>query len=229
MQRGEAFEVLVVLEDGRHARERPVTRHGQVKFAYDGVEVRVRAVDARTCRITQLLRRDFASLEPVQQFHDIVITERVIGAHIDADRALLRRLSCHAHGPSPSPARLLRPSAAPTYSDRMTQHRKKIMAVSLLATGMLALAACGGGSSSSETTSAAPAPAPTDSPIGGGAAECTTDALEKATEEAAAAQGIDLLNTNDYDCEDGWAIVFGITKSGDIEQTTAFLFQAEGP
>ncbi len=111
----------------------------------------------------------------------------------------------------------------------MTQHRKKIMAVSLLATGMLALAACGGGSSSSETTSAAPAPAPTDSPIGGGAAECTTDALEKATEEAAAAQGIDLLNTNDYDCEDGWAIVFGITKSGDIEQTTAFLFQAEGP
>ena len=105
------------------------------------------------------------------------------------------------------------------------------MAVSLLAGGMLALAACGGGGSSSQSTSAAPAPAPapTDSPIGGGAAECTTDALEKATEEAASAQGVDLINTKDYDCEDGWAIVFGITKSGDIEQTTAFLFQAEGP
>lgn len=111
----------------------------------------------------------------------------------------------------------------------MTSRATSVTFAALLATGALALAACGGGSTSTETTSAAPAPAPTESPIGGGSAECTTEALEKATEEAASAQGIDLINTEDYDCEDGWAIVFGITKSGDIQQTTAFLFQAEGP
>lgn len=91
----------------------------------------------------------------------------------------------------------------------------------LLAAGALTLAACGGSSDGGSTTT------PTEAG-GGGVAECTTAALEKATEETAAAAGITLENTQDYDCADGWAIVFGITKENNIEQTTAFVFEAEG-
>lgn len=96
-----------------------------------------------------------------------------------------------------------------------SQHRgtTTLISAALLSSAALVLAACGGSD---------------DSEIGGGSAECTTAALEKATEDAASANGVDLVNTQDYDCADGWAIVFGITKSNDIEQTTAFVFEAEG-
>lgn len=97
------------------------------------------------------------------------------------------------------------------------------MVPALIAAGALTLAACGGSSDDGGSTAA-----PTNEPGGGGVAECTTEALEKATEDAAAAAGITLENTQDYDCADGWAVVFGITKSNDIEQTTAFVFEAEG-
>ena len=97
----------------------------------------------------------------------------------------------------------------------ISQHRgtTTLISAALLSSAALVLAACGGSD---------------DSEIGGGSAECTTAALEKATEDATSANGVDLVNTQDYDCADGWAIVFGITKSNDIEQTTAFVFEAEG-
>ena len=97
----------------------------------------------------------------------------------------------------------------------ISQHRgtTTLISAALLSSAALVLAACGGSD---------------DSEIGGGSAECTTAALEKATEDAASANGVDLVNTQDYDCADGWAIVFGITKANDIEQTTAFVFEAEG-
>ena len=47
--------------------------------------------------------------------------------------------------------------------------------------------------------------------------------------DAAQAAGVELVDTKSYECADGWAIVFAITKSNDIEQTTAFVYQAEGP
>lgn len=96
-----------------------------------------------------------------------------------------------------------------------------------LAAGTLALAACGGGGSSADSSSAAPAP--TDSPIGGGSAECTEPIMEQNAVGSAAAAGVELVDTKSYECADGWAIVFAITKSNDIEQTTAYVYQAEGP
>lgn len=91
--------------------------------------------------------------------------------------------------------------------------------MSALAAGTLALAACGG-SSSSETS---------ESPIGGGSAECTEQVMEQNAEASAQAAGLELIDTKSYECADGWAIVFAITKTNDIEQTTAFVYQAEGP
>jgi hypothetical protein len=107
----------------------------------------------------------------------------------------------------------------------ISQRRGKttLISAALLSSAALVLAACGGSDDSGGSSS------PSQSEIGGGSAECTTAALEKATEDAASANGIDLVNTKDYDCADGWAIVFGITKANDIEQTTAFVFEAEGP
>ena len=53
--------------------------------------------------------------------------------------------------------------------------------------------------------------------------------MEANAEGSAAAAGLELIDTKSFECADGWAIVFAITKSGDIEQTTAFVYQAEGP
>ncbi len=100
----------------------------------------------------------------------------------------------------------------------------RTLALSALAASTLVLAACGG-SSSSDATSAAPS----ESPIGGGSAECTEAVMEQNAEASAQAAGLELIDTKSYECADGWAIVFAITKSGDIEQTTAFVYQAEGP
>ena len=106
-----------------------------------------------------------------------------------------------------------------------TRRRSTTLIAAAVAAGALALAGC---SSSSDSGGSSPTAAPTESPIGGGAAACDTATIEKAVEDAAAADGLELVNTKDYECADGWAIAFGITKSGDIEQTTAFVFQAEG-
>jgi hypothetical protein len=100
----------------------------------------------------------------------------------------------------------------------------RILALSALAAGTLVLAACGG-SSSSDATSAAPS----DSPIGGGSASCDQATLEGLAQGATTAEGAEWISFKSVECVDGYAIVFGITKTGDIEQTTAFVFQAEGP
>lgn len=91
-----------------------------------------------------------------------------------------------------------------------------------LAAGTLALAACGGSSSSDSSSSSA-------SPIGGGSASCDQAQLESLSQGAATEAGATYVSTKSVDCVDGWAIVFAITKSGDVEQTTAYVYQAEGP
>ncbi len=53
--------------------------------------------------------------------------------------------------------------------------------------------------------------------------------MEQNAIDSAAAAGVELVDTKSYECADGWAIVFAITKSNDIEQTTAFVYEAEGP
>ncbi len=100
----------------------------------------------------------------------------------------------------------------------------RIAAAAALAAGSLALAACGGSSDSGDSSSSA-----SDSAIGGGSAECTEQVMESNAEASAKAAGLELVDTKSYECDGGWAIVFAITKSGDIEQTTAFVYQAEGP
>ncbi len=101
----------------------------------------------------------------------------------------------------------------------------RIAAAAALAAGSLALAACGGSSDSGSSSDSAAS----ESPIGGGSAECTEPIMEKNAEESAKAAGVELVDTKSYECDGGWAIVFAITKSNDIEQTTAFVYQAEGP
>lgn len=96
----------------------------------------------------------------------------------------------------------------------------RIPAAAALAASALVLAACGGSSDSGSSSEA---------PIGGGSAECTEQVMEQNAEGSAQAAGVELIDTKSYECADGWAIVFAITKSGDIEQTTAFVYQAEGP
>jgi hypothetical protein len=98
--------------------------------------------------------------------------------------------------------------------------------MSAIAAGTLALAACGGGSSADSSSAA---PAPSDSAIGGGSAECTEPIMEQNAVESAKAAGVELVDTKSYECDGGWAIVFAITKSNDIEQTTAYVYEAEGP
>ncbi len=93
----------------------------------------------------------------------------------------------------------------------------RIVAAAAVTASSLALAACSGSSDSS------------DSAIGGGSAECTEQVMETNAEGSAKAAGLELIDTKSYECDDGWAIVFAITKSGDIEQTTAFVYEAEGP
>lgn len=100
-----------------------------------------------------------------------------------------------------------------------------MIAMAALAAGTLALAACGGSSSSSDSSSAAPS----ESPIGGGSASCDQAQLESLSQGAATEAGATYVSTKSVECVDGWAIVFAITKSGDIEQTTAYVYQAEGP
>jgi hypothetical protein len=90
-----------------------------------------------------------------------------------------------------------------------------------MAAGTLALAACGGSSSSDSSAS--------ESPIGGGSASCDQAALESLSQSAAADAGDTYVSTKSVECADGWALVFAITKSGDVEQTTAYVYQAEGP
>ena len=96
----------------------------------------------------------------------------------------------------------------------------RIPAAAALAASALVLAACGGSSDSGSSSEA---------PIGGGSAECTEQVMEQNAEGSAQAAGVELIDTKSYECADGWAIVFAITKSGDIEQTTAFVYQADGP
>ncbi len=53
--------------------------------------------------------------------------------------------------------------------------------------------------------------------------------MEQNAVESAKAAGVELVDTKSYECDGGWAIVFAITKSNDIEQTTAYVYEAEGP
>ena len=66
-------------------------------------------------------------------------------------------------------------------------------------------------------------------PIGGGSASCDQATLEGLAQGAATESGAEWVSFKSVECVDGYALVFGITKTGDIEQTTAFVFQAEGP
>lgn len=120
----------------------------------------------------------------------------------------------------------------------MTLTRTSItLSIAALATGALVLTGCGGsGSSSSSSSSAAPAPtsssaapAPTDSPIGGGSAGCDEATFEKLAQQAASAAGQTLVDTKSFACDNGWGIVFAITSQNNIQQTTAYVWEAEGP
>lgn len=106
----------------------------------------------------------------------------------------------------------------------MTSRTARYALMSTLAAATLALAACGGSSSGGSSSSAA-----SESPIGGGSASCDQAALESLSQQAAADAGATYESTKSVDCADGWALVFAITKTNDIEQTTAYLYQAEGP
>lgn len=103
----------------------------------------------------------------------------------------------------------------------MTTRTARLALLTTIAAGALVLSACGGSSSSSDSSSA--------SPIGGGSAACDQATLEGLSQEAATAAGSTWVSFKSVECVDGWALVFGITKTGDIEQTTAFAYQAEGP
>lgn len=106
----------------------------------------------------------------------------------------------------------------------MTTRTARIALLSIAAAGALTLAACGGSSSGGSSSSAA-----SQSPIGGGSASCDQATLEQLSQGAATAAGATYVSTKSVNCEDGWALVFAITKTGDVEQTTAYLYQAEGP
>lgn len=102
--------------------------------------------------------------------------------------------------------------------------------VTLAAAGALALTGCSSGGGSSSSSSAAPAPTQaSSSAIGGGSAACDTNTMQTLAQQSAQAAGMQLVETKDYDCADGWAIVFAITSQNNIQQTTAFVFEAEGP
>ena len=105
----------------------------------------------------------------------------------------------------------------------MTSRTARIALLSTLAAGSLVLAACGGSSSGGSSSSAA------ESPIGGGSASCDQAALESLSQAAATDAGATYVSTKSVECTDGWALVFAITKTNDSEQTTAYLYQAEGP
>lgn len=124
-----------------------------------------------------------------------------------------------------TPARRVRLNRGrgPTYPHPMTKNIR-ILALSALAASTLVLAACGGNSSSDATSAA-----PSESPIGGGSASCDQATLEGLAQAAATDSGAEWVSSKSVECVDGYALVFGITKTGDIEQTTAFVFQAEGP
>lgn len=107
----------------------------------------------------------------------------------------------------------------------MTTRTARIALLSIAAAGALTLAACGGSSSGGSSSSAAPS----QSPIGGGSASCDQATLEQLSQGAAQAAGATYVSTKSVECQDGWAIVFAITKTNDVEQTTAYLYQAEGP
>jgi hypothetical protein len=107
----------------------------------------------------------------------------------------------------------------------MTTRRTLAITVTALAAGAMALSACSGGGSSSSTTSA---PA-SESPIGGGEAECTEAVMTENAQGAAEADGATFVSFESFECVDGYAITFAITESGGIEQTSAYVFQAEGP
>jgi len=80
----------------------------------------------------------------------------------------------------------------------------------------LTLAACGGSSDSNTTTA-----------DGGGRAAVCDDATMLANAQGAA--GSDFVSMNSYNCVDGYAVVSAITNTGGMEQTSVYLFQAEGP
>lgn len=104
----------------------------------------------------------------------------------------------------------------------MTTRTARYALLTTLAAGALVLSACGG-SSSSDSSSAS------ESPIGGGSASCDQATLEGLSQQAAADAGSTWVSFKSVECLDGWALVFGITKTGDIEQTTAYAYEAEGP
>ena len=83
MQRGIALQVLVVLERARDARERPrASTRRHVEGSHHGVERGIDRVDARLSRLSELLRRHVATLQPVQEIHDVVASERIVGARV---------------------------------------------------------------------------------------------------------------------------------------------------
>jgi len=101
----------------------------------------------------------------------------------------------------------------------MTTRTARFALLTTIAAGALVLSACGGSSSSDSS----------ESPIGGGSASCDQATLEGLSQQAATAAGSTWVSFKSVECVDGWALVFGITKTGDIEQTTAFAYEAEGP
>jgi len=103
----------------------------------------------------------------------------------------------------------------------MTTRIARYALVATIAAGALVLSACGGSSSSDSSAS--------ESPIGGGSASCDQATLEGLAQQATTDSGSTWVSGKSVECVDGWALVFGITKTGDIEQTSAFAFEAEGP
>jgi hypothetical protein len=99
----------------------------------------------------------------------------------------------------------------------------------LAITSTTALTACS--SSDDATTTQASTPASAEASLVGGTAVCDEASLRSAIEESYSAAGSDtkLLRVNDFQCSEGWAVVFPDVGTNEEDAVTVTeVLQAEG-